>query len=162
MPLRVASYLSAELPPLAYITSVRALLLRDNMVMTVRDAGGTTHLLPGGRREEGETLEQTLRREIREETGWSISDFMPLGFLHYHHEAAVPKNYAYPYPDFVQAVYAAQAEGYDEAGREPDGHELDVRFRTFDDALRMPISLGNRVFLRAVMSGGPRDRRPSK
>jgi hypothetical protein len=57
-------YLSHELPPLPYVTSVRSLVRRGDMVLLVRNRDGH-HILPGGRREEGETVEATVRRRVR-------------------------------------------------------------------------------------------------
>jgi len=68
-PLRVVSYFCTELPPLEFITSVRAIVIKDGQVLVLRDTE-ETHIVPGGRCEPGETLAETLRREILEETGW--------------------------------------------------------------------------------------------
>ncbi|HEU5097731.1 MAG TPA: hypothetical protein VFU22_01715, partial [Roseiflexaceae bacterium] len=57
--LRVTSYLTAEVPPLGLVTSVRAIVLNDESVVVVRAPEGL-HLLPGGRREPGEALVDTL------------------------------------------------------------------------------------------------------
>src|SRR4029079_10230696 len=69
--LRVTSYLSSEIPPLELVTSVRAVVLNGRSVIVVRAPEGL-HLLPGGRREPGEGLVETLTREVLEETGWTI------------------------------------------------------------------------------------------
>ncbi len=65
------------------------------------------HILPGGRREPGESLIETLRREALEEAGWSLRSLRLLGFKHFHHIIPRPDNhpYPYPYPDFLQVVY---------------------------------------------------------
>jgi 8-oxo-dGTP diphosphatase len=52
-----------------------AILLRDGLVMLARRGPGEKHAggweFPGGKIEQGETPEQCLERELREEFGWS-------------------------------------------------------------------------------------------
>jgi LmbE family N-acetylglucosaminyl deacetylase len=67
LPLRIAGYLSDALPPLDYVTSVRSLVFQDGALLVLRNRDGM-HVLPGGRREAGETLEHTLAREVLEAT----------------------------------------------------------------------------------------------
>lgn len=50
----------------------------DNQVALVRI--GQRYFLPGGGAEPGESLEETLRREILEESGHSIEILRPIGF----------------------------------------------------------------------------------
>src|SRR5262245_48367692 len=94
--LRVTSYRCAELPPLALITSVRAVVLHEASVMVVRAPEGI-HILPGGRREPDESLLDTLAREVLEETGWTLEAPRLLGFKHFHHLTPMPPEYRYPY-----------------------------------------------------------------
>ena len=111
MRLGLDAYVTAALPPLDYITSVRAILTtQEGRYALLRNSDGV-HILPGGRREASESLEATLRRELVEETGCcSITVAHSLGFLHFHHLTAKPEDYPYPYPDFCQAVFAARGE----------------------------------------------------
>lgn len=37
--------------------------------------------------------EDTVRREVLEETGWTMQALHPLGFLHFHHRAPRPEGY---------------------------------------------------------------------
>ncbi len=62
--LRLVSYLSDALPSLDLITSANALVLRDDTALVSRNRDDT-HIWPGGRREAGETLLQTLSRGLR-------------------------------------------------------------------------------------------------
>src|SRR5207249_3646517 len=110
LPLRETCYLGEEIPPLDYVTSVRGLVFQGEQILVVRDPHGS-HILPGGRREEGETLEATLRREILEETGCTLGAIAMLGFLHFHHLSPRPADYRYPHPDFVQLIFRADASG---------------------------------------------------
>src|SRR5215204_4568650 len=71
IPLRIAGYLSEELPPLEYVTSVRGVVFRGNRVLVMRNRD-EVHVLPGGQREGGETLVETLQREVLEEAGWTV------------------------------------------------------------------------------------------
>lgn len=84
MRLRATVYLAKGAPPLRYVTSVRAIVLHGGSVLVQQDRD-SRHVLPGGRREGNESLQATLRREIGEETGWSLGWVEPLGFTHFLH-----------------------------------------------------------------------------
>ncbi|MGM9664278.1 MAG: NUDIX hydrolase [Eubacteriales bacterium] len=57
-----------------YICDLRtvAVLIKDNKILVQRDKGGNEYALPGGHIKVGETLEDGLIREIREEMGVQI------------------------------------------------------------------------------------------
>lgn len=79
----VNTYLHATPPPAEFITSVRAVVLRGNDVLVVRDPDGQ-HILPGGRRVAGESYAETVMREVLEETGWQVAVGALLGFKHFY------------------------------------------------------------------------------
>jgi NUDIX domain len=93
--LRVRTYLTSRLPPLDLVSWVRALVRQGDQILVVRDPL-SSHILPGGRREPGETLLQTLEREILEETGWTIRNARLLGLAHVQHLTPKPADYRYP------------------------------------------------------------------
>ena len=70
--LRLESYLTTSIPPLKYVTSARAVVTDGSRVLVVQDPDNR-HILPGGRLEFEETPEEALRREVIEETGWSLA-----------------------------------------------------------------------------------------
>ena len=146
MRLRVRTYLTGDLPPPDWITSVRAIVRRAAEILVVRDPG-RWHILPGGRREPGETIEQTLRREILEETGWEIGAPRLLGCKHFHHLTPRPANYPYPYPDFVNLVFVADALRFSATGREVGGYELGSAFMLLDEAQHLPLTAGEQALL---------------
>jgi ADP-ribose pyrophosphatase YjhB (NUDIX family) len=148
--LRVRTYLTSTLPPLDLVSSVRALVRRDDQILVVRDPV-SVHILPGGRREPGETLRQTLEREVLEETGWTIRDARLIGLAHFQHLTPKPVDYRYPYPDFLHLVYVATADRYDAAQREADGYELEAGFQPLTTVAGLPISQGERALLRAAI-----------
>jgi ADP-ribose pyrophosphatase YjhB (NUDIX family) len=155
--LRARTYLTTTLPPLELVSSVRAVVQSRDQLLVVRDPVGV-HILPGGRRESGETLVQTLQREVLEETGWTIRDLRLLGFVHFHHLTPEPVDYRYPYPDFLHVIYQATADHYDAQQREPDGYELDATLQPLAIAAALPLSQGERVLLKAAIgSGGEAD-----
>jgi ADP-ribose pyrophosphatase YjhB (NUDIX family) len=147
---QVSGYLSERTPPLAYVTSVRAVVTRGQDALVVTSPG-RMHILPGGRREPGESLVETLRRELVEETGWSLTALRRLGFTHFHHLTPMPEAYPYPYPDFLQVVYAATAEAYHADQREVDGYELDARFLPLVEVRALPLSPIQRMLLDAAV-----------
>ena len=149
--LRVHTYLTTTLPPLDLVSSVRALVRKGDRILLVRDPI-SVHILPGGRREAGETLMQTLHREVLEETGWTIREPRLTGLAHFQHLTPKPADERYPYPDFLHLVYVATADHYDAAQREIDGYELESGFQPLATVEALPISQGERALLRAALT----------
>ena len=108
----MSAYLTDDLPPSDLVSSARAIVLKDDRVVTVRTQGAVS-VLPGGRVEEGETISGALRRELLEETRWTILDTKQLGLMHFHHLTPKPDEYEYPYPDFLCLVYVAEVLEHD-------------------------------------------------
>ncbi len=78
-----------------YVCDVRTVgvLVRDGKILVQRDRNGTEYALPGGHIRIGETLEEALIREYREETGadigvqrllWTEESFWEWGGRKYH------------------------------------------------------------------------------
>jgi 8-oxo-dGTP pyrophosphatase MutT (NUDIX family) len=138
MTLQLRVYLTERTPALEYVTSVRAVLMTDAGYAVLSNSDGR-HVLPGGRRGADESPLDTLHREVFEETGCLLTSARSLGLMHFHHLTEKPPNYAYPYPDFVQLVFAARATRGSFAG-DPDGYEdsLDFVTRSELDAIEVP------------------------
>ena len=151
MPLELMSYLTDELPPLVYVTSIRSLVFRGNTILVMRNVDGT-HVWPGGRREAGETIEQTLQREVREEAGWQIDGSTMLGLLHYHHLNPAPTGYRWPHPDFVQLVFASEATQPAPEHRLSDDFEQEANWQPLSELQTSLLSAGERVFLDAALT----------
>ncbi|MGB3441888.1 MAG: NUDIX domain-containing protein [Actinophytocola sp.] len=149
--LRVAAYLTpAELPD-ELITSIRCIVRVGDRVV-VCHAPDEQHIWPGGRREPGETYEQTARREVHEETGWLIDpgDLRPLGFLHLQLTEPRPHDHPYPHPDFLQLVYTAPARHHADhpAGWvDLDGWERGHRLLPPGELATVPLTAVQRAFL---------------
>lgn len=109
--LDIAFNMSDLLPPIRYVTSVRAVVFRGDSVLVIRDGADSYHVMPGGRREGNESLDQTLRREILEETRWTIGNPIYLGFSHLRLDPKQPDE-KYPHPDFCQIFYMAEEKEY--------------------------------------------------
>ncbi|MCP4359052.1 MAG: NUDIX hydrolase [Chloroflexi bacterium] len=103
--------------------------------------------MSGGRREPGETVLQTLHREVLEETGWTMQDTAVLGFVHYHHLSPKPDGHCYPYPDFIQVIYTAVAHTYHPDALEEDEYVASSRFRPIVETIRLEIGPSQQILL---------------
>ncbi len=151
---RLTTCLHDQLPPLELVTSARALVTRVGEILVVRERSGH-HILPGGRRRAGEMLWDTARREVLEETGWQIEAPQLLGWRHFHHLTSRPTGYAYPYPDFVQVIYAASGVSHAPDRRTDDGPEIAAHFASYSFVRQLPLTPGEQLLLEAVIGGGP-------
>jgi ADP-ribose pyrophosphatase YjhB (NUDIX family) len=106
----VSTVISLSQPPEHLITSVRCVVLSGDQVLVLTDRDGTRHIVPGGRRQPGESYEDTARREVLEETGLTLQSLTPLGQLVFDHLCPMPAGYAYPYPRFIQLAYVAHSD----------------------------------------------------
>lgn len=118
--LAYAIYVTRKPPPAELVSSVRAVVLKGRSVVMVNDSVAA-HVMPGGRIESGETIDEALRRELLEECGWTILEKRPLAFLHYRHITPKPDGYRYPYPDFLQMVFVGHAGRYDRRALKREG-----------------------------------------
>jgi len=111
--LRQRTYPAGPVLPDVLITSIRAVVFRGPRVVVVRERAGRPHVTPGGRREAGEALEDTLRRELQEECGWSVGELRPLAFHHFRYLGEKPPGFAYPWRPFVQPIFVVEGLRYD-------------------------------------------------
>ena len=149
--LAITCYLLDELPLLDLVTSVRCIVLRRDEVLVVHTEAGP-HILPGGRREPGETVEQTLRRELLEETGWTVAHFRLIGCLRLRHLTPRPDGYPFPYPEFQHLVYAAEAESYQPDRLVSDPSDGPAIFAPVEAARALLSERHERALLNAAVS----------
>lgn len=128
--LSVSLFLTSDLPPDALVTSARCIVMAKEQILVMVNPGGQ-HILPGGRREPGESVTMALRREISEETGIEIDRAERIAVVHFHHETPIPPNYPYPYPDFLNQVFIVQLN-HEQAVTVYDDYELSGQFVSID------------------------------
>ncbi len=151
-PLRAVSYFCAEVPPMEFISSVRAIVIKDGQVLVLRDTE-ETHIVPGGTREPSETLAETLRREILEETGWLTDHYMLLGFWHFHHLSPRPPDFPYLHPDFLNLIYTAMPIKQIPEAKLNDSHELGNEFMPIEEARKIKFAQPSQLlFLDAALA----------
>ena len=149
-PLTITSYLGDGLPPLELVTSVRSIVLRESAILVLRNRDGA-HIMPGGRREPGETLEEMVRREVLEESGWTIARPVLLGFRHLRHLGPKPPGYRFPYPDFFWLIYVADAAESVLGAKLADDYEVAAELHSFDTVRSLDLTPAERLYLDAAL-----------
>ncbi len=120
--LEVTNYFTDRLPPLDLVMRARAILVQQGRILVYDSPGGWSHIVPGGRIEPGETIADTLRREIWEEVRCVMDGEARLLGLSVFHDLGGPRADLpayYPYPDFLQLIYAAGTSSEPAAGTDP-------------------------------------------
>ncbi|MXZ02570.1 MAG: NUDIX hydrolase [Chloroflexi bacterium] len=152
--MRIVCYLTDKTPPIRYVSSARAVVIDDDRVLLVQDPH-EIHIIPGGRLESGETPEEAMRREVIEETGWSLAFWKPIGVLHFTLVCPMSQGQKVQ-PDFLQVVYAGVPGKYHPELREADGYEIGSEFVSIDRVRRMPLGSGQLKFLEAALTATSR------
>ncbi len=152
LPLRVRYFLSNYQAPEELVTSVRCLVQQNESVLALRNRDGV-HVLPGGRRQDEETLEQTLRREVCEETGWLVDNISLLGFMHLEHLGPKPSGYEFLYPHFLQVVYHSHASRHVPESMLGNDYEEEANFVQIGNLTEMGIGEAELAYVRAALNG---------
>lgn len=152
MTLEISNYITPKIPPEIYISSVRCILFRDDKVMVIQNHNGEYHVVPGGRCEPDETLEETGRREVLEETGWHCGKVAVIGTRRFHHLTPKPAGYRYPYPDFLQLIYMSEATLFDVESKQFDRYVAKAAFYPITAVSSLPLSDGERLFFDTALS----------
>lgn len=149
----VETVLTGDAPPDSFITSARTIIRSPHSVLVVKN-DVDEHILPGGRREPGESAIQAVRREVREETGLSIVIGSQVAVLVFEHRSAQPIDYPYPYPVFLQVVYASFVNDEHPITISVDDWERAGRWLVFDDVQRTRVPASQRLLLDVVLEPG--------
>jgi 8-oxo-dGTP diphosphatase len=105
--------LSSHLPSQELVTTALMLAFAgDRLLMTNLRSRGWD--IPGGHVEPGEHPEETVRREVHEETGAMLGSLHLLGYQRLRLLGPQPVAYDYPYPDCYQVFYWAQVISLDD------------------------------------------------
>ncbi|MGC4193286.1 MAG: NUDIX domain-containing protein [Thermomicrobiales bacterium] len=121
-------------PLLETVQSVNVVPFEGNRCLLIIDEHGG-YQLPGGTREDGESLEETGRRELMEEAGVTFVSCHPFGWLDCHSHDATPWRPFLMHPDFTRALAWADVQRIG-LPTNPEGAEqiAEVRAVSVDEA----------------------------
>ncbi len=147
--MRISCYLTDKMPPIRDVSSARAVVIDGDRVLLVQDPD-ESHIIPGGRLEPDETPEDAMRREVIEETGWSLMFCTPIGLLHFTHVRAIHEGQTH-LPDFLQVVYAAIPGKHHPELMETDGYEIGAEFVSIDQVRQMTLGTGQETYIETAI-----------
>lgn len=151
MELEISNYLTDDLPTKHLVSSVRCILFYQDQIMVIQNPNGDHHILPGGRCEPGETLEETGRREVLEETGWQMGPLQIVGTRRFRHNTPKPPGYPYPYPDFLQLVMMGEGTSFDRTQKQYDKYVVSAEMEDVTAVQKLTLSQGQKLFLERAL-----------
>ena len=151
MKLEISHYITTVIPPEEFISSVRCILFKEDQIMVIQNPNGDHHVMPGGRCELNETLEETGRREILEEVGWHMGPLKVIGTRRFYHQTPMPPGYKYPYPNFLQLIYTAEATLFSLEGKQFDRYVASAAFYPITAVSKLDLSPGERLFFQTAL-----------
>ncbi len=116
------------------IPSVGAVMIDDARILVVQRGRGAyagAWAIPGGRQRQGETMQEAVRREVREETGLIVEVGDPL-WIGDILDPAEPPAYHYTVVDFAAFVIGGELEAGDDAA--------DARWVGLDEVRNLPLT----------------------
>jgi 8-oxo-dGTP pyrophosphatase MutT (NUDIX family) len=113
---RISTYLGQVDLPTEIPQRVRCLVTEGPTVLVTWDIHGSADCLPGGGAEPGESVCDTARREVWEETAWHIDPdtIRVLGWMHIESFAPPHPDHPFPHPDGFMVVVHARPSHADE------------------------------------------------
>lgn len=146
--LRVRGYVASVPVPDVMVSAVRAVVFNGPRVLVLSESDGTRHVMPGGRREPGESQEATVRRELLEECGWHAGVLQPFAFLHFQHPGpASPPDWC----DFANVIYLTEGARYDRHALDRSQGEVRLRLMSTRAAFSA-VTDRHRSMLQAALS----------
>lgn len=113
----------ADAPPDALISNVTVVPFAGDLVVIIRLVDGS-YEVPGGTREAGETILDTARRELIEEAGARLIDYLPFGAWHCYSSSEKPYKSHLPHPEFYRLVGYGTVELTGQPTNPADGEQV--------------------------------------
>jgi 8-oxo-dGTP diphosphatase len=131
--------------------AVGAIVMRNNQVLLVKRSqppGEGLWAVPGGRVELGETLQEAVEREVREETGLTVRPRHPVyAFDLIERDDKGGIRYHYVIVDLLADYVGGQPN--------PDDDACEARWVTFEELRDLPTSPTTRELLEKTLHFGP-------
>jgi 8-oxo-dGTP pyrophosphatase MutT (NUDIX family) len=140
--------LSSTLPPLELITSASVFAFDGDRIL-MADLKSRGWDLPGGHVEDGERPEDTVRREVYEETKATLGEMGVLGYTELHIFAPKPLGYSYPYPKSYMVSYWALIASLEPFEKTPESGGR--RFFSPEEAQEIPVIRENPELYEAAL-----------